>query len=169
MDLQRPTAGRVGFCPAYGARAPERLDRDRRPQCPESVLRAGRLRLGRLIYKCGARNPFWQRICRSPPPPLAPVVLAAALAVYQPPLALPSRVTLLAMTSCDLARDQAPRVRDALGPMRVSLHRVRKRMGQLGFDPNDRLFQLVQRSDEDLQAFWIELHNLSCGTGMGRE
>jgi hypothetical protein len=41
-------------------------------------------------------------------------------------------------------------------------------MEKRGFLPSDRLFQLVQQAEKDLQALFMELHYLSCSSGVGK-
>jgi hypothetical protein len=64
-----------------------------------------------------------------------------------------------------LQRWQAERLRDAIRPSLTYLGRVRARMQKRGFLPSDRLFQLVRRAEDDLQALFVELH----GSGAGKK
>ena len=72
------------------------------------------------------------------------------------------------MTTPTLQPWQAARVRDAVRPHLGYLHRLRRRMEQVGFPANDKLLGLVARAEDAAQALFIELHYASCGHGVGR-
>jgi hypothetical protein len=72
------------------------------------------------------------------------------------------------MDRTTLKRWQAERLRDAIRPGLTYLGRLRARMEKRGFLPSDRLVQLVQQAKKDLQALFMELHYLSCSSGVGK-
>ena len=48
------------------------------------------------------------------------------------------------------------------------LHRLRRRMDNTGFVPNDRLYRRVDEAYDKMYALMIELHYLIVGHGVGR-
>jgi hypothetical protein len=42
-------------------------------------------------------------------------------------------------------------------------------MERRGFPGTDNLYQLVRRAEDDLQVLFVELHYLSCASGVGRK
>jgi hypothetical protein len=63
---------------------------------------------------------------------------------------------------------QAAVIRRALGPAQRYLFRLRQRMSEVGFSRSDRLYQLVCNAHDAVFHLSIELHYLSCGSGVGR-
>ena len=55
-----------------------------------------------------------------------------------------------------------------LSPTLGFLHRLGERMDKRQFPPNDKLVLLTRRAYEALHALCVELHYLSCGSGVGR-
>jgi hypothetical protein len=43
----------------------------------------------------------------------------------------------------------------------------RRRMDARGFDPKSRLYMLVDKAHASLQSLFVELHYISCGSGVG--
>jgi len=76
------------------------------------------------------------------------------------------------MDSRDLTRGQAERLREVVVPYLRYLHRLQRlqrRMELQGFPPNDRLYQLVCQTYDKVHNLCVELHYLSCQSGVGRE
>jgi hypothetical protein len=73
------------------------------------------------------------------------------------------------MDGTSLERWQAERLRDAIRPRLAYVRRLRVRMERRGFPGTDILYQLVRRVEDDLQALFVELHYLSCASGVGRK
>jgi len=63
---------------------------------------------------------------------------------------------------------QARRVHRALGPSVGYLSRLKARMLKVGFTQDDLLYQLVSQSYDAIQALFMQLHYLSCKSGVGR-
>jgi hypothetical protein len=72
------------------------------------------------------------------------------------------------MDSKTISREHARRIHDALAPSLKYLHRLRRRMEQVGFPLADPLYQLVLTTCNDMQGLTMELHYLSCQGGVGR-
>lgn len=49
------------------------------------------------------------------------------------------------------------------------LGRLQPRMEKVGFPSDDRLYQLVCKTYEAIHGLCVELHYLSCESGVGRE
>jgi hypothetical protein len=63
---------------------------------------------------------------------------------------------------------QAGRVHESLGPSVRYLHRLKARMLKVGFTPDDLLYQLVTQAYDTMQVLSMQLHYLSCKSGVGR-
>jgi hypothetical protein len=57
----------------------------------------------------------------------------------------------------------------ALRPALGYLHRMRQRMGRRGFLPNDELLKLTVSAYNAIHSLTVELHYMSCESGVGRE
>jgi hypothetical protein len=75
--------------------------------------------------------------------------------------------TLSAMRFTRLTRKQAESFRNKIPPMLHFLLLCRRRMDARGFDPNSRLYMLVDKAQSSLQSLFVELHYISCGSGVG--
>jgi hypothetical protein len=73
------------------------------------------------------------------------------------------------MTSPDLKTWQAAKMKAKLAPTLSYLYRVVQRMNQRGFPPDDKLYQITLHTYQDLHHLCMELHYLSCKSGVGRE
>jgi hypothetical protein len=62
---------------------------------------------------------------------------------------------------------QAAKMRDALHAATNYLVRMKERMHQRRFPPQDRLYLLVCKTHADLQELSMRLHYISCGSGVG--
>jgi hypothetical protein len=71
------------------------------------------------------------------------------------------------MDSKDLTPAQAAAVGKIIGEHLRYLGKLQRRMAELGFPHNDPLLFDVRRSFDMTQALWINLHYLSCGSGVG--
>ena len=72
------------------------------------------------------------------------------------------------MHSGDLQPWQAEKIKNSLAPHLGYLHRLQRRMEQVGFPPTDPLYQLVSRAYDATHQVSVEIHNLSCRSGVGR-
>ena len=63
---------------------------------------------------------------------------------------------------------QARRVHRAIQPSVGYLSRLKARMLKVGFTQDDLLYQLVSQSYDTIQALFMQLHYLSCKSGVGR-
>jgi hypothetical protein len=72
------------------------------------------------------------------------------------------------MNTDDLTTDQAKQLQARIGPMLGYLYRLRSRMDKRGFPRDDELRQLVERAYESVHRLSVELHYLSCKSGVGR-
>jgi hypothetical protein len=63
---------------------------------------------------------------------------------------------------------QARKIREALQPALGYLTRLQRRMEVTGFPPDDRLYMAAVKAQTSLQTLLVELHYLSCGSGIGR-
>ena len=72
------------------------------------------------------------------------------------------------MNSQQLTRQQAETIFRALQPKLGYLSKLRRRMEQTGFPPDDKLFRLTVAAQDALQSLYIETHYLSCHGGVGR-
>lgn len=72
------------------------------------------------------------------------------------------------MDSDQLKPWQARTLVDAFRPMFQYLSKLKRRMEETGFPPDDRLYQLVAETQSLTQDLHMELHYLSCEHGVGR-
>src|SRR5262249_7692802 len=72
------------------------------------------------------------------------------------------------MDSTQLQPWQARRIRDALRPALGYLSRLQRRMELTGFPPGDPLYLATVRAQRAMQDLLVELHYLSCQSGVGR-
>src|SRR5688572_2391476 len=72
------------------------------------------------------------------------------------------------MDSQSLKPWQAKRIAAVVRPAAGYLHRLQRRMEGRGFPPGDKLYQLVLRASDAVQALYVELNYLSCTSGVGR-
>jgi hypothetical protein len=72
------------------------------------------------------------------------------------------------MDSSKLTTEQAARLSKSLYPHLNYLCRMRRRMELIGFPPGDPLFLLVSRAYDSLQQLSVEVHYMSCGSGVGK-
>jgi hypothetical protein len=63
---------------------------------------------------------------------------------------------------------QAKQLLDTLYPSLNFLFRLRRRMEKVGFPPNDPLFLHVCNAYDSMFKLRVELHYLSCKSGVGR-
>jgi hypothetical protein len=63
---------------------------------------------------------------------------------------------------------QARKVHRALQPSVGYLYRLKARMQKVGFLDNDLLYQLVSQAYDTVHTLYIQLHYLSCESGVGR-
>lgn len=69
------------------------------------------------------------------------------------------------MTSDQLTTDQAAKLGANIGRSLGYLNRLRARMEQRHFPPNDKLYQLVTTAADAMHALNVELHYRSCSGG----
>ena len=72
------------------------------------------------------------------------------------------------MRSEDLTRAQAEALKGKLRPMLAYLGRLEKRMHKRHFPPDDKLQHLVPDAYNAMHALNVEVHYLSCDSGVGR-
>ena len=72
------------------------------------------------------------------------------------------------MDTDDLTTDQARQLHERIRPMLAYLYKLRGRMEQRGFPRDDELRQLVERAYDSVHRLSVELHYLSCKSGVGR-
>jgi len=72
------------------------------------------------------------------------------------------------MNSSKLTTAQAARLHRALYPHLNYLCRLRRRMELIGFPSGDPLFVLVSPAYDSLQRLSVEVHYMSCRSGVGR-
>ena len=73
------------------------------------------------------------------------------------------------MESSDLTPAQAKRLKAKIGPMLGYLSRLRKRMEKRRFPHDDKLLRTVVSAYDAMHALNVEVHYLSCESGVGRE
>ena len=71
------------------------------------------------------------------------------------------------MTQNDVKRSQAEKIYNALFPPTNYLVRLRRRMNELAFPPDDPLFVLVCTAYEALNRLRNHAHTLSCAAAYG--
>jgi hypothetical protein len=72
------------------------------------------------------------------------------------------------MDSSHLTPAQAAAIGKIIGQHLRYLGKLRKRMDQVGFPSTDPLYFDVCRAFDMAQALWMNLHYLSCTSGVGR-
>jgi hypothetical protein len=72
------------------------------------------------------------------------------------------------MDSSDLTTEQATQMHGSLFKLANYLSRVVRRMERTGFPPNDPLFKSASRAYDAVCSLCVDLHYLSCKTGVGR-
>jgi hypothetical protein len=72
------------------------------------------------------------------------------------------------MRSDDLTRDQARALKNKLAPLLGYLNRLKKRMVNRGFMPDDELLQAVCRAEMAMHELNVATHYLACGDSVGR-
>jgi hypothetical protein len=73
------------------------------------------------------------------------------------------------MDSRQLTTDQAKQLFAQLQPKVRYLHALRRRIEQRHFPPDDELRQAVQRACDAMQSLYMQVHYLSCDSGVGRK
>ena len=73
------------------------------------------------------------------------------------------------MDSRKLTADQADRMVAGLAPGRRYISKLKARMEQRKFPADDKLYVLTLEAQRALQDLFVELHYLSCQSGVGRE
>ena len=71
------------------------------------------------------------------------------------------------MRSEDLTHAQAQALKERLRPMLAYLGRLEKRMHKRRFPPDDKLVHLVRDAYNAMHALNVEVHYLSCTSGVG--
>lgn len=66
------------------------------------------------------------------------------------------------MDRTDVRKSQAKQISHALFPKINYLFRLRKRMEEVGFPPNDKFYLLVCKAYDAMQQLSVEVHYLSC-------
>jgi hypothetical protein len=72
------------------------------------------------------------------------------------------------MDSDDLTTEQAEKMHRSLFRLANYLSRVVRRMERTGFPPNDPLFKSARRAYDAVCSFCVDLHYLSCKSGVAR-
>ena len=72
------------------------------------------------------------------------------------------------MDSRDISRAQAEEMRDRLRTYANYLHRLRRRMDARGFPLSDELLLATDRAYDEARGLVMNLHYLSCKSGVGR-
>jgi hypothetical protein len=75
---------------------------------------------------------------------------------------------IVAMNCDDLTHEQAGKLREVIGPHMEYLFRLRERMTKMGFLTDDKLYQLVDKAYGAMHSLFIELHYMSCQSGVCR-
>jgi hypothetical protein len=73
------------------------------------------------------------------------------------------------MDSTKIKPWQARRMHTTLLPALGYLCRLRERMEKRGFPPNDKLLKLTVAAYNAIHSLTVELHYMSCESGVGRE
>ena len=66
------------------------------------------------------------------------------------------------MDRSNVKKSQAKAISQALFPKINYLFRLRKRMEEVGFPPNDKLYLLVCKAYDAMRQLSVEVHYLSC-------
>ena len=72
------------------------------------------------------------------------------------------------MDSSDLRPWQARKIRRQLESALSYLTRLKRRMELRGFPPNEPLYLAATQAQNGLQSLLVQLHYLSCESGVGR-
>jgi hypothetical protein len=72
------------------------------------------------------------------------------------------------MDSNNIRKDQAATLCRGIHPGLRYLARLRSRMEQAGFLPDDPLFRLVSKAYDAVHALSVHMHYRSCKSGVGR-
>jgi len=72
------------------------------------------------------------------------------------------------MQSDDLTVEQAKQMHASLFRLANYLSRVVKRMERTGFPPSDPLYQSTKKAYDAVCSLCMDLHYLSCKSGVGR-
>ena len=72
------------------------------------------------------------------------------------------------MTSNQLPPSQAHSIRDRIAPTLAYLGRLRDRMVDVGFPPQDPLYLLTCEARNGLHGLFVEAHYAGCTSGVGR-
>ena len=72
------------------------------------------------------------------------------------------------MDSSDLTPEQADRLGAAIRRYLDYVGRVRRRMEQLGFPPDDSLYRAASRAHDALQELHVRAHYCSCTSGVAK-
>ncbi len=72
------------------------------------------------------------------------------------------------MRSDDLTPAQAQALKEKLRPMLSYLGRLQRRMHKRRFPPDDKLIHLARDAYNAMHALNVEVHYLSCTSGVGR-
>jgi hypothetical protein len=72
------------------------------------------------------------------------------------------------MDGTDLTTEQARKMHQSLFRLANYLSRVVRRMEQTGFPPDDHLYQTTKRAYDAVCTLCMELHYLSCKSGVAR-
>jgi hypothetical protein len=81
----------------------------------------------------------------------------------------PASVSIADVDSTNLRTWQAKALYASIRPALGFLFRLRARMEKRGFPPNDKLLRLTANAFDSLHSLCIELHYMSCKSGVGRE
>jgi len=73
------------------------------------------------------------------------------------------------MRGSDLKRWQTDKMSAQLRPTLAYLSKLQARMEKRGFTADDKLYQLVCKAQGGMQELLMELHYLSCESGVGRK
>src|SRR5262245_44430487 len=76
--------------------------------------------------------------------------------------------TLCAMDSRDLTPAQCKILSEQLGPIQRYLHALHERCRQTAFPEDDKVRQLAETAHDAVFSLNVELHYLSCKTGVSR-
>lgn len=72
------------------------------------------------------------------------------------------------VNSDDITTQQARELHEAFHPTLGNLTLLSERLNKLGFPPDDKLLLVVQKAQDALQHLTVELHYMSCPTGVAR-
>ncbi len=72
------------------------------------------------------------------------------------------------MASKSIDREHAKRIQAAIQPSVGYLFRLKLRMEDVGFLPDDPLYQLVKKAYEAMHGLSVELNYRACAGGVGK-